>query len=257
MKKVVLIGKQNEMTKKINRYLSPYCQPELCADDMDIITRTLHTTRPSLIIVSLPGITLSYRKLFPLLSNESPTAPVIAIGNRDDETRIDEAGYLSDGRVHFLRRPINLEEIIKCSRKLLHIDTEPIKEKKTILVVDDNPSLLRAMQYMLSKVYKVVFATSGSQAIAVIARRKPDLILLDYEMPVCDGKKTFEMLRSEDETKDIPVVFLTGMADADHVKEVLALKPEAYLLKPPSEERILATIDEVLKEHAKERGRRK
>lgn len=124
--------------------------------------------------------------------------------------------------------------------------TPQAKGPKTILVVDDSPIMLRTMQAMLSKRYRVIFAVSGTQAIALTARERPDLILLDYEMPVINGKMTLEMLRSDESTKDIPVVFLTGMDDAAHVHEVVALRPQGYLLKPPSEERIFSTIEEIL-----------
>ncbi len=104
---------------------------------------------------------------------------------------------------------------------------------------------------MLSNTYRVVFATSGPQALAVIAKGRPDLILLDYDMPVCNGTMTMQMLRSEDSTKDIPIIFLTGMADAGHVQEILALRPDGYLLKPPSEEKMFATIRKVLASSSK------
>jgi len=102
------------------------------------------------------------------------------------------------------------------------------------------------MQAMLSKKYRVTFASSGTQAIVAVGRAKPDVILLDYDMPVCDGKMTLQMLRSEEETKDIPVIFLTGLADSEHVREVLALRPQGYLLKPPDEATIFARLEEVL-----------
>ena len=72
---------------------------------------------------------------------------------------------------------------------------------------------------------------SGVAAIRAITLNRPDLVLLDYEMPVCDGKQTLEMLRLEKAFADIPVVFLTGRSDPELVKALLALKPAGYLLK--------------------------
>ncbi|MDE6213304.1 MAG: response regulator, partial [Lachnospiraceae bacterium] len=66
----------------------------------------------------------------------------------------------------------------------------------------------------------------------------PDLILLDYEMPVCDGRQTLEMIRSDEEIADIPVIFLTNKGDAESVKKVMALKPNGYLLKTMPEQEI-------------------
>ena len=69
------------------------------------------------------------------------------------------------------------------------------------------------------------------QAITFLFKRKVDLILLDYEMPVTTGPQVLRMLRSEPETAQIPIVFLTGIGDAESVKQVIALKPDGYLLK--------------------------
>lgn len=79
--------------------------------------------------------------------------------------------------------------------------------------------------------YEVSAAQSGITAIRAIALDRPDLVLLDYEMPVCDGMHVLEMLRSETEFADVPVIFLTSRDDPESVKKVLALKPDGYLLK--------------------------
>lgn len=73
---------------------------------------------------------------------------------------------------------------------------------------------------------------------------RPDTVLLDYEMPVCDGRQTLEMIRSEKATANIPVIFLTGRGDRESVKKVMALKPEGYLLKTMPEEEIKKIIDD-------------
>ena len=102
------------------------------------------------------------------------------------------------------------------------------------------------MKAMLEKHYRVSIAPSGTKAMALIGKKKPDLILLDYEMPVCDGRMTLEMIRQESEFADIPVIFLTGVSDKKHIQAVLQLKPANYLLKPASEEKILGAINQVL-----------
>ena len=76
-----------------------------------------------------------------------------------------------------------------------------------------------------------------------IGKKRPDLILLDYEMPIVDGKQTLEMLRSDPAFADLPVVFLTGRGDPDVVRKLLALKPMGYLLKYLKPEEIKKKID--------------
>lgn len=100
-----------------------------------------------------------------------------------------------------------------------------------ILVVDDSATIRTAMTQLLREDYDVSLAESGVAAIRAITLNRPDLILLDYEMPVCDGKQTLEMLRSEKSFAEIPVIFLTGQGDPEVVKKLLSLKPAGYLLK--------------------------
>ncbi|MBQ8923416.1 MAG: response regulator [Lachnospiraceae bacterium] len=118
--------------------------------------------------------------------------------------------------------------------------------KKKVLVVDDDPIMLRNVKAILDKQYEVMLAVSGTKALASIAKKRPDLIFLDYEMPVCNGKQTLEMIRADEDIKDIPVVFLTGVSDATHIKEVLALRPSGYMLKPVSKEDLLKKAETVI-----------
>ncbi len=116
--------------------------------------------------------------------------------------------------------------------------------RKTILIVDDDVSFLGILREWLKDTYKVAMANSGLQAIKWLGKNKADLILLDHEMPVTNGPKVLEMLRSDSETKDIPVIFLTGKSDRESVMEVVALKPQGYFLKTVSMEELLKKLDE-------------
>lgn len=107
--------------------------------------------------------------------------------------------------------------------------------RKKLLIVDDSDFILRTMQDLFAADYDVATARSGMSAIRSMAVSRPDLILLDYEMPVCNGKQVLEMIRSDREFNDTPVMFLTNKVDKESVKKALALRPEGYLSKslPP------------------------
>lgn len=111
------------------------------------------------------------------------------------------------------------------------------KLRKKLLIVDDSEVMCQALKELFHKDYEVSLAKSGLSAIASITLDRPDLILLDYEMPVCDGSQIFAMIRSEKDFADIPVIFLTGRVDKESIQKVLSLKPEGYLVKslPPAE----------------------
>ena len=106
-----------------------------------------------------------------------------------------------------------------------------VSRKHKLLVVDDSDFVLHAMERLLGEDYDVMPAKSGMAAIRAITLNRPDLVLLDYEMPVCDGSQVLEMIRSEVDFADIPVIFLTGRTDRESIKKVLALKPAGYLSK--------------------------
>ena len=105
------------------------------------------------------------------------------------------------------------------------------KAKQKILIVDDSSTIRQGMKQLLSEKYDVSAVNSGVAAIRAITLDRPDLVLLDYEMPVCDGRHVLEMLRSESEFSDISVIFLTSRDNPESVKKVLSLKPDGYLLK--------------------------
>ncbi len=123
--------------------------------------------------------------------------------------------------------------------------------KKSILVVDDDPQYLTLVREWLKGTYKVTMANSGLQAIKWLGKNKADLILLDHEMPVTSGPQVLEMLRSEEETRDIPVMFLTGKRDKESVMKVVALKPEGYFLKDIQKDELLEKLQEFFILHKK------
>ncbi len=87
-------------------------------------------------------------------------------------------------------------------------------------------------------------AASGTAAIRCLILDKPDLVLLDYEMPVCDGKQVLEMIRSENAFAGISVMFLTGRTDPETVRKLVSLKPDGYLAKYLKPAEIKQKIDD-------------
>ncbi len=116
-------------------------------------------------------------------------------------------------------------------------------QKPKILVIDDSLTIRQGMKQLLEENYEISMATSGLAAIRSITLDRPDLVLLDYEMPVCDGRQVLEMIRSDETLTDLPVFFLTGRVDPESVKKVIPLKPEGYLSKYLKPEEIKSNID--------------
>ena len=116
--------------------------------------------------------------------------------------------------------------------------------RRKILIVDDSITVRQRIKRLMAKDYDVSEVGSGISAFRSITLDRPDLILLDYEMPVCDGVHVLEMLHSEKEFADIPVIFLTCKDDRESVQKVLSLKADGYLLKYLNPMEIKKRIDE-------------
>ena len=104
--------------------------------------------------------------------------------------------------------------------------------------------MLRNVKNLLGEKYQVILANSGAMAVKYLSLDKPDLVLLDYEMPVINGKQVLEIVRTEQDFSGVPVIFLTGRNDRNTIMDVMGLKPEGYLLKSMSSDAFVQAIDE-------------
>ena len=175
--------------------------------------------------------------------------PVICVGSRTDKGIYGE--FFRNTQFCWVSRDSINEELLGVVSEMLSAaeknrPKQASGERKTVLVVDDNPILLRSMNGILSSHYDVMLANSGTKAMTMIGQQVPDVVFLDCEMPVCDGKMTYKMLKDLDEMKDVPIVFLTGINDASYIQDALKLQPAGYLLKPASKDRIFETLRRVL-----------
>jgi len=117
---------------------------------------------------------------------------------------------------------------------------------KKILAVDDERHMLRLIEYNLSSSgYEVVTASNGSEALEKALNEKPDLILLDIKMPGMDGYEVCRELKNNPATSQIPIIFVSVMADDEKTK---ALGASSYILKPFSPDVLLKEIREVMGE---------
>lgn len=158
--------------------------------------------------------------------------------------------HLSEGRIATSIKAGNAMVEIEKYLKKNEVTQKEISQKKKILLVDDSIVMLQALNELLGGDYEVTPAQSGLSAIRSLALNRPDLILLDYEMPVCNGKQVLEMIRSEKDFADISVIFLTGRVDKESVKNVLSLKPAGYLSKNLKPVEIKKNIDDYFQQVA-------
>lgn len=123
------------------------------------------------------------------------------------------------------------------------MNQELIQQTGLILIIDDIPANLDVLSETLSTVgYDVAIATSGERALKQLERILPDLILLDITMPDMDGFEICEKLKANPQTGDIPVIFITALADASSKIKGFELGVVDYITKPFQEQEVLARV---------------
>lgn len=114
---------------------------------------------------------------------------------------------------------------------------------KKILIVEDNEQNRYLIQYMLEKSgYGVVMATSGGEAVAMAVREKPDLILMDIQLPDMDGLEVTRMIRASEADGRIPIVVVTSFAMTGDREKAMAAGCTGYIEKPINPETFLDEI---------------
>ncbi|MEO5349298.1 MAG: response regulator [Magnetococcus sp. YQC-3] len=114
---------------------------------------------------------------------------------------------------------------------------------KTILIVDDVVENLDILNNILGSRYQIKVATNGRVAIKIaLSSHPPDIILLDVMMPVLDGYEVCQILKQDDRTRDIPILFVTSKAEEEDASKGFEVGAADYLLKPVSQSIVLARI---------------
>src|SRR5512147_784246 len=112
-----------------------------------------------------------------------------------------------------------------------------------ILVVDDTPANIQALAGTLKeRGYQISVATNGKQALEIVERVHPDLILLDVMMPEMDGFETCRRLKASEGTRGIPVIFLTAKTEVEDIVKGFEVGAVDYVAKPFNPHELLARV---------------
>ena len=127
------------------------------------------------------------------------------------------------------------------------MNDKPVEKQKPsgiILIIDDQPTILQLLGTVLRHTnYEIIFASSGPAGLKKAQEDSPDLILLDIRMPEMDGWEVIEGLKSNQTTKDIPVIFLSGMTEEDDVNLCFKKGAVDYIAKPFKMVELLARVN--------------
>lgn len=248
MKRVLFIAEMNEITKSLNEDMLSYFQVQLSMADQSLIGKLVQIFEPDIILIFLNGCYADVNGLRTVLKSNKEI-PVVVVGSKYEFREYDLEE--DDGQLRKLTRPVGNQVIIRALCDGVGIDYTDYENavlkkedrRKHILFVDDNPLLLRNMKALVSDRYRVSIAVSGAQAFEILKKDCPNLIFLDYEMPMINGKMFLRAIRANQQFAGLPVIFLSAVADREYIQELLELKPEGYVLKPAKKERIMEIIE--------------
>lgn len=254
MMKMLLIGELNDTLHSLSVCLMKDFQVQMCSENAKNVKDMVRILRPAILVFNIVEINEDVKEIFETLKVKLDRMPVLIIGTHDMHIQLNELadGFTKKGIIY---RPLKGTDVLMYCYQLLNIEIpkngdDKVKPnvKKKILIVDDNALVLREMKSMLEKSYDVLLANSGEKGLICIKDKKPDLVMLDYDMPGMDGRETFERIKKDEELQNIPVIFLTSVAERKQIVAVLRNVPDGYILKPPSKNIIISKIKEVLGE---------
>ncbi len=124
--------------------------------------------------------------------------------------------------------PISSQHLIDHTGSKRLIDTSSYK----LLFIDDDTAHLTLLQTALEKEYTIYTATSGAEGLEMAVSKKPDIILLDVEMPVMNGYDVCTTLKNNKETRHIPIIFITAKTEGDKIYKGLSMGAVDYIVKP-------------------------
>ncbi len=254
MIKMLLVGELNDTLHSLSECLIGDFQVQMCSENAKNVKDMVRILRPAILVFNIVEINEDVKETFETLKVKLNRIPMLIIGTYDMHIQLNE---LADGftKKEIIYRPLKGTDVLMHCYQLLNIgipkngdDTVKSNVKKKILIVDDNALVLRKMKSMLEKSYDVLLANSGEKGLICIKNKKPDLVMLDYDMPGMDGKETFERIKKDEELQNIPIIFLTSVAEKKQILAVLKNMPDRYILKPPSKDKIISAIKEALGE---------
>ncbi len=123
-------------------------------------------------------------------------------------------------------------------------------EKYRILIIEDNPDTRRFLEAMLSKEFEVITAENGVIGIEFARNKAPDLILLDIVLPILSGYDACSLLKKDEKTKHIPVIFLSAKSSVTDITQGLSSGADDYIPKPFDYKELLARIHSRLRKNA-------
>lgn len=203
-RQILLIEDNKDMVDQFRRILQREGFDVQTADHPAYTEAMASNLRPNVIVMDVNFAGGEGWNILSRLKDRDDTfdIPIIVVSLSDESERAYQMGVH-----HFIQRPFLPEQLVQAV-----LDAEKESNTERILIIDDHPEAIRLLTQLLNEngTYRVFSAESGVEGISMVARRRPDLIILDLRMPEMDGFAVLQELRSNPETATIPVMVVTG-----------------------------------------------
>ena len=174
---------------------------------------------------------------------ECINVPIVLLTGRKDKHTVFQFGAMGiDG---YLAKPVPKETLVNKVKEILDTYTT-YDNKKTIMMIDDDVAYLKQLETMLHEKYNVIMINSAKMALNYLSKYMPDLILLDYEMPLYNGANVMNMLQRSGKERLVPVIIISGSLDKKALESCFAHSPASYLAKPVSKDVLIEAIEKAL-----------
>jgi PAS domain S-box-containing protein len=250
---VLIIEDSLAAAEQIARYLSECgMQPMIYPHGEGALEEVLRV-KPALTILDIQLPNLSGWNVLTQLKTHPQTQdiPVLIVSVVDERSKA-----LALGASEHLVKPLNREEFQATLKKLQYptvpestapiVVPEPSSEHPLLLLAEDNQANIDTISgYLESRGYRLILANDGQQAIDMAKAHRPNLILMDIQMPGMDGLEAMRRIRAEGQT-DVPIIALTALAMPSDQEKCLEAGADEYLAKPIKLKQLAATIQKLL-----------
>lgn len=206
-REILLIEDNKDMVDQYRRLLQREGFEVQTADHAMYAEAMVSNLRPTVLIMDVNFADGEGWNILERLKQRDDTfdIPIVVCSVHTDSERAYQLGAHA-----YIQRPFTNEQIVETV-----LDAEKESQRERILIIDDQPESVRLLQELLNEDgnYRIFSADNGTEGIALVARRQPDLIILDLRMPEMDGFDVLNELRSNPETAVIPVMIVTGEVD--------------------------------------------
>jgi len=240
-KKILVVDDEPDVAYLVRVYLEKSGYQAIVATSGWEALEKASQERPDLITLDiilpdLDGFTVLERLKAEPTTASIPVVVLTIVQDRDRAIRL--------GAVEYLTKPIDEAQLLDCVRRILTKST-----KKKILVADDDPEILQLLDTALRQNgYETILCPDGAVAVVQLSKEHPALVLLDIKMPKVDGYGVLQILKANEETRDIPVIVMTGVESEieEGRGKVLTLSARQFITKPFSLDYLVGEIQKLI-----------